>query len=231
MQSNHCPRMPNNSIDAQVGQERRKKMTKAEIINAVLYGITACGTLALAGLAIWGERIKSWLVGPKLRLVLQKPKPSVLFQQHGGVKFHYYSLTVQNERPTAVAMNCRVYLKKLWRRVPNGEFGEVDLAYPLLMCWPPSEYTPPSMTVRNDHPVDFGMLEENKFFRPISRWVPVGFDANYLRSGETMRFGFEIVSDDFVSARLQVFEVSWNGFWSDSSDEMTNNLQMREIEQ
>ena len=58
----------------------------------------------------------------------------------------------------------------------------------------------------------------------------VGTDLDVvLRAGETMRYGFEIVSDHFVSPKPQVFEVAWNGQWSNNLDEMAKNLQIREI--
>ena len=67
------------------------------------------------------------------------------------------------------------------------------------------------MTVRRDFPVDFGVIEEGKFFRPSVRAYPNKFDGFLVGANEAVRYGFEIVSDHFVSSQPHVFEgiVEW----------------------
>jgi hypothetical protein len=201
-------------------------MTTGEAVNAIVNGFVALGTLLLAALAIYGDLIRSWLLGPRLHLILENPNGVLI--PCGNASRIYYTLMVVNSRPSAIATNCEVRLKKIWRQMPNGEFGEARLPYPLVMSWPPSEFTPMSMTVRQDHLVDFGYLEEGKFFMPGARVFPNNFDA-VVKAQEAMRYGLEIVSDHFVSPKLQIFEVSWNGQWSKELDQMVKNLQIREV--
>jgi hypothetical protein len=96
------------------------------------------------------------------------------------------------------------------------------------LTWSPSEFTPYLISVRSKEVADFGFLEEGKAFMPCFRWVPFSFDGELL-PGQTMRYGFEVVSDNFHSPRLQVFEVSWNGLWSRDLNQMEKNLQIREV--
>lgn len=199
-------------------------MTRGEIVNAIINGFVALGTLALAAIAIYGDQLRSWLSGPKLSLMLENNKGS-LFQ---NVRRIYYSLKVVNRRPSSIATNCYVQLKSLQRRKPNGEYAAVPLPYPLVMSWPPSEFTPRTMTVRRDQPVDFGFLEEGKHFMPNAREYPNNF-SGVLQPRETMRYSLEVVSDQFVSPELQEFEVSWNGEWSENLEIMAKNLQIREV--
>lgn len=193
-------------------------MTIGEIVNAF-------GTLILAALAIWGDRIRSLWAAPKLTLVLENSRGSLLCPTK-----ICYQLKVLNRREWATATSCRVQLRSLWRRNPNGEFVEVRLPYPLVMSWPPSEWTPWTITVVREEPIDFGVLQKGEFFWPAARVFPnIMRDQLQLSAGQTMRYGLEVVSDQFASPKLQVFEVSWNGQWSENVGEMPQNLQIREV--
>jgi hypothetical protein len=39
----------------------------------------------------------------------------------------------------------------------------------------------------------------------------------------------QIVAEGYTSKRYHVFEVAWNGEWSDNLDEMSRNLTIQEI--
>jgi hypothetical protein len=128
-------------------------------------------------------------------------------------------------------MNCHVQLKRLWKVLPGGTLAELEVPYPLTLSWPPSEFTHMSMTIRRDHLVDFGFLEENgSCFIIGARAYPISFN-DHLRARATMRYGLEVVSDHFVSPHLQIFEVSWDGQWNDDPDEMLKHLQIHKIEE
>jgi hypothetical protein len=58
--------------------------------------------------------------------------------------------------------------------------------------------------------------------------MPNNFDG-FVRAGEVMRYGFEIVSDHFVSPKLKLFEISWNGEWSKDLGQMAKNLRISEV--
>ena len=137
--------------------------------------------------------------------------------------------TFRNARSTVSAINCRVLLKKIWRKVPNGVFQEATLTVPLTFVWSPSEITPPYVTLVKEHIFDFGIVIEGQdYFRPVLLSYTNNFQG-IVKANEVVRFGLEIVSDNFVSPHLQVFEVAWNGQWSDNMDIMAQNLQIQEV--
>jgi hypothetical protein len=122
-----------------------------------------------------------------------------------------------------------VILKKIWRRATNGTFQEGSLTVPLTFVWSPAEITPPYVTLVKEHVLDFGIVIEGQDnFRPVLFSYTNNFQG-YVRANQVVRFGLEIVSDNFVSPRLQVFEVAWNGQWSDKLDVMAENLQVQEV--
>lgn len=203
-------------------------MSKAEILTLVINGLIALGTIAVAVLAIWGDSVRARVAGPKLSLVPHNLRGS-LVPLTNGPRAIFYHLTVLNGRSAVSATNCRVLLKKIWRRVPSGSFQEINLPVPLTYVWAPSEITPPYVNLRHDHVLDFGIVCEGQdFFRPVLLSYTNNFQG-LVRANDVIRFGLEIVSDNFVSPRLQVFQVAWNGQWSDNLDVMAQNLQIAEV--
>jgi hypothetical protein len=149
-----------------------------------------------------------------------------MFQELGRI---YYPLEVVNKRHSALAPNCYVQLRTLQRQV-HGDFVDVSIPYPLRLTWSPSELKDRTKTVKRNDTVDFGVLNKGVGFVPHAEMTPKTFkDYGMLQSGDTMRYGLEIVSDKFVSPELQVFEVWWNGKCSDDINEMADNLKIREV--
>ncbi|HUE72878.1 MAG TPA: hypothetical protein VMP01_18480 [Pirellulaceae bacterium] len=214
-------------------------MTRVELLTIIVNSLVALGTLALAVfallgnlLALFGNRLQDRLFGPNLTLVLKYPKGR-LFKKHGK---RFYCLQVENTKPKTIATNCHVQIRTMSRRMPNGDFVDIPLLYPLILSWPPSEYTPVSISIRRDQPVDFGFVAGGIAFVPLAKMAPDDFlspadgeGEGLLRPGGTMRFELEIVSDQFVSLKWQTFEVSWNGAWSEDDEAMSRNLKIREI--
>jgi hypothetical protein len=136
---------------------------------------------------------------------------------------------IYNSNKTVSAKNCRVLLKKLWRRVPNGTYQEVELTVPLTFVWSPAEITPPYITLVKDHVLDFGVIDERTpIFRPVLLSYTNNFQG-FIQANQAVRYGLEIVSDNYVSKKLQIFEVAWNGEWSDNLDSMEQNIQIQEV--
>lgn len=203
-------------------------MTKAEVVNAIIYGLTAIGTIAVAILAVWGDAIRSWFAGPKLRILPHNLRGAVCPLSDGRMSI-FYHLKVVNDRDWVSTTNCRVLLKKLWCRGPGGQFQELSLTVPLTYVWAPAEISPPQITLRREHLFDFGILvrEENQF-RPVLLSYTNNFQG-FLKANKVIRYGLEIVSDNFVSSKLRVFEVAWNGTWSDNLDTMAQALTITDI--
>jgi hypothetical protein len=204
-------------------------MSTTDIVNVIINGFIAIGTIFVAILAIWGDSIRAKFNGPKLSLVPHNNLRGSVVSLSNGQPSIFYHLKVVNKRSTVNATNCRVLLKRIWRKVPNGEFQEVSLTVPLTFVWAPAESTPPYINLRKEQVLDFGcVIEGQDRFRPVLLSYTNNFQG-FVRVGEIVRFGLEIVSDNFVSPHLQVFQIAWNGQWSDNLDVMAQNLQIQEV--
>jgi hypothetical protein len=204
-------------------------VTTSEIINTVINGFVALGTIAVAILAIWGDSIRARFSGPKLLLVSHNNLRGSVVPITNGPRGIFYHLKVVNTRSTISATNCRVLLKKIWRKGLNGDFIEATLPVPLTFVWAPAELMPPYINLLKENVLDFGVLVENgEYFFPKLLSYTNDFQG-FVRTNQVVRFGLEIVSDNFVSPSPQVFEVAWNGRWSDNLDVMAQNLQIQEV--
>ena len=103
------------------------------------------------------------------------------------------------------------------------------LSVPLTYVWAPAETTPSQIILRSDHLFDFGILvrEENRF-RPVLHSYTNNFQG-IVSSNQAIRYGLEIVSDNFVSSKLQLFEVAWDGTWDNNLDTMAQCLTITDV--
>src|SRR5262245_57181372 len=145
-------------------------MSTAEVVNAIITASVGVGTISVAVLAIFGEDIRARLRGPRLRIDFKNVVPRPFDYPDGTVRLWWLAKVV-NDRPSAIAPNCVVQLRKMWQRDAHGEFIEVPIPYPLPICWSPSEFTPPTRTIRHDETFDLGCLEQMGF-APNPRYFP-----------------------------------------------------------
>jgi hypothetical protein len=204
-----------------------RTMTTSEIINAVINGLIALGTILVAIFAIWGDYYRARWYGPKLSIVPHNLRGEV-GQLKSGRHPIYYHLKVTNARRTVPATHCIVRLKEVRRKSSTGNFENVSSAVPLEFTWAP-EGNDRYITLVNDHVFDFGRVieGENRFSPCLTRSL-FAFKG-FVYANDVVQYGLEIVSDNFVSPHLQIFEVAWNGQWSDDLDAMADHLRIREV--
>jgi hypothetical protein len=204
------------------------------IIKMAIDGLTAVGTLVVAILAIWGKWIRAHLSPAKLKIELVDLRGDLThFTPNnagaGVVRVYMYHLKVVNERPWISPKNCRVLLKGMTKRQPNGEFIPIPFAVPYQFVWAPAEVTPTIVTIAHEQIFDFGRLPEvQPCFAPAFYSYPNNF-SGVVRANEAIRYALQIVSDGYVSQTYQVFEVAWDGQWTSNREEMQTHLAIREI--
>lgn len=206
--------------------------------NIFFIALGSIGSILVAIIAIWGERIKSMFFGPQLSLVPHNFRGNVttateIDTRTGSIirsyRAIYYHLRVENSRRWTVAKNCRVLLREVYKRGPDGEFRRLPLVVPLQYVWSPAEWSPAFKSVSDHEVLDFGSISEiTNRFNPKFYVTSANFEG-YVEANEVVRYGLSIVSDNFVSPNLQVFEVAWNGRFSENLDEMSRNLNIREV--
>ncbi len=198
--------------------------------------VTALATLAVAIMAIWGERIRSILAPPKLVLRPHtfRGSPTTLvipgvIDPSGGTRVMYYHLKVVNLRPWLAAQHCRVLLTGISRRRPDGSFLPVHLPVPVQFVWPNEGEEPQRITVTKESVLDFGCVAENlERFEPLLYTYPNNFKG-FVAKGEAVRYQLEVDAANFVSPCPQVFEVAWDGEWHAEPEQMEQHLSVREV--
>lgn len=196
--------------------------------NLFIQLLTAIGTIAVVIIAIWGDWIKMKLTPPSLKIIVLNTRGE-LTNFSNGVRVIYYHLKVVNSRPWSIAKNCKVLLKAISKELPSGEFQNQPLNTNPSFIWTPAEITPQAINLAREQAFDFGFLQENgQDFRPVLNITPNNFQG-FVRANQKIRFSLQVYADNYISEKYQVFEVAWNGNWSDNMDTMAQNLTIREI--
>ena len=195
--------------------------------NLVINAFIAVGTIGVMIIAIWGNWVKYRLVPPLLTIEPSNLRGTVTHFTNGG-RVIYYHLLVRNSRSWSVANNCRVVLRAVSKMLPNGDFQNVPLPVQPTFIWAPAQVTPLLIDLSHEQTLDFGSVTEGgNQFVPVLNFFPNNF-RGFVEQGSVVRYSLEIVADGLRS-RPKVFEVAWNGQWSDNLDDMSQNLTIREI--
>jgi hypothetical protein len=202
-------------------------MPEQTFTKLILDGLVAFGTIAVAILAIWGDWFRAKFAPSKLVMLLHnKNGEPTMF---GQTRAMYYHLKVVNRRLWLPGKDCRVLLKGLSRRGPDGMFNPISLPVPLQYIWAPAEFTAPVVTVVKEQIVDFGVVREggNRFV-PTLYTTPTSF-SGHVGPNEAVRYHLEIEAVNFSSQR-QIFEVAWDGVWSHEPSTMAQHLVIKEVD-
>lgn len=210
-----------------------RDMQLLELIGSIL---TAIGTVVVAVLAIWGDWFRARFAPAKLviephnlqgDLTTFSNPPGITLP--GSRRVYFYHLKVVNHRRWVNPRNCRVLLKAISKRGPDGEYHPLAMSVPLQFVWSPSEVTPPVITIEDEHVFDFGSISEVG-----TKFVPSLYSTSnnflgFVEKNESIRYSLQIVSDGFISDGYQVFEVSWDGNWDGDKEKMQQHLRIKEI--
>jgi len=188
--------------------------------------LTAVGTIAVAVMAIWGDKFRDLFAGP--RLVLEpKNFKGELTHFSNGPSVIYYHLSVKNKRPWSSAKNVRILLVGILKKKADGNFYRANVFVPQQLTWAPAESHPMFPMISKEDTADFGFLVEKKF-RICTYGTPNNFEG-HISANSTMRVELEIVADNFISRKYDVFEISWDGVWTDNLGEMEKHLVIKQI--
>lgn len=199
--------------------------------NLVIQSFIAIGTIAVAILAIWGNLFKSHFTPPKLKIVVQNLRGELtqLIGPNFQSRVVYYHLKVVNGRTWSTAKNCKVLLTEVHLKLPNGQFQKNSLNSFPSFRWTPAELTGLTLDISHEQIFDFGrVLEGGNRFEPTLSIYPNNFNG-FVTTNTVIRYTLKIVAEGYESQNPQIFEVAWNGNWSDNMDIMTQNLTIQEI--
>ncbi len=202
-----------------------------KIFEVIFSALTALGTLAVAIAAIWGDWFRSRWAAPRVEILPHNLRGTVTnFSQEPQRRVIYYHLRAANSRRWAAAKNCRIILREVHRRGPDRKFHPILVSVPPQYVWAPAELTPIVVDLSGEQQIDFGRVAEgNSRFEPVLYGYPNDF-LGYVGPDESVRYRLQAVAGGAPVGPPCVYEVAWNGQWSDNLDTMGLNLTITKVE-
>lgn len=194
--------------------------------------VIAAATLAAVIVALFGEKIKSWMFHPKLRLSLRSSHGELTVatlswtDQSGDtysrqVPARYYHLIVSNEVKWPTATRVRVYIREYQVRGPDGNL-QTKWTGELPIIWMHQEIHPTEQSVGKPVFADLLSIIKEKGIGLHPQLVPNNFPQR-LESAGSFAVVVQAQGVESSSPAYRV-EVSWNGEWVDGDAEMAKNL-------
>jgi hypothetical protein len=190
--------------------------------------VEAAATVLIFVAAIWGDRIKDRLFGPRLALSLLDPAGD-LTERMNGITTRYYHIRVTN-RPQSVARSAQVLVSRVSRRDASGGFQMERVVYALPLIWTPAELAQFERKVVSVSTCDFGFIDQNApAFRLATAILPNNFRGTVAK-GEAARFEMKAEGENVFHSTNLVLEVSWDGEWHSDGGEMRKHLVIKEVD-
>ncbi len=184
---------------------------------------TAFGTILLSVVAVWQGKIGSWLFGPRLCIILPEHQ-GTLVPRGSGVLTWYYHLVVTNSRPRSPAKGCRVTLRRIQRRGPDGRFTDIGVPTALQFVWSHPDVTPSAPTIAIGKTLDLCFVDQGaNVLVPALYSYPNNFEG-CVKQDQCFRYYLDIEADNFTSREPQLVEIAWNGEWTEDTDGMSHNV-------
>lgn len=172
--------------------------------------------------------MRDWFLGPRLSLKLVSESGDLTLRS-AVVKVYYYHLRVSNKKRRIPAQGTKVVVQRIAKRTPSGSFVQEPLVFPLQLQWTPAEPGEAERTVVHESTCDFGYIGQNdEYFCPAMRLLPNNF-RGVVRKDECARFEVVATGQNIFSLQSVIFEVSWDGQWTENQEEMKRHLVIREV--
>ncbi len=181
----------------------------------------------VATLAIWGEKARGWLAGPKLALSL-RPGPGDLHFSKEGKRILYHHILVEDQRPWSPIKHFRLLVEKIERRGPADTYFAESLIRPLVLKFPYNLKETDIPEIGPPTACDLGSLDETNARFQLTTYHTPGTVNAAVRAGELMRVHIFATGHNFRSKQPLVLEISWDGEWSDLA-EMGRHLVIKEL--
>jgi len=191
----------------------------------------AVGTVAVAILAIWGDRVRHLFgLGPRLHVSLDDPEgESIAIAEGAGrsTPARYYHIRVKNSHRWSQATNVRVVIVGLSRPAADGTLAPQPLSGPLQLMWRFSAFHPNYSTVGPDDIADLGFMKKGKAFILTPFVTPANFRGSLARN-ERLQVVVQATADNAESKPITI-DVNWDGMWADDATDMAKHLVVRQV--
>jgi len=197
--------------------------------NSMFYLITqafiAIGTVAVAILAIWGEKFRP---GPKLEFKLHDARGNLTNRQNGQQTI-YYHVRIENKRRWAPARRVRILCTSISKRAPDGSFVKEPLIIPVQLTWVNPSFHELLPNIYTNDISDLGSLDENSNHFKLSLYIYPNNFRGSISANEAMRVSLIASADNFTSKSSYNLEIVWDGKWTSNLEEMQKHLVIKEV--
>jgi hypothetical protein len=200
-----------------------------ECLQLIASFLTAIGTIAVAVLAIWGEKVREVLASPKVSFFLRDQAAS--FTHTGDQKKRaYWHIDVVNHRKWSPVKNIRLLVTGIEKKGADGAFYHQPLPVPVQLTWSHPQFHELSPTVIARDVCDLGYLEQGADrFVPSLYIMPNNF-RGFVIKGEAMRLAITAYADNYASTLPLVLEIAWDGEWGEDVGEMRRHLVVNQVQ-
>ena len=196
--------------------------------NPVLGYLGALGPILVALVAVYGDRIRARLFGPRLAFDLEDASGHLAHRADGS-KTIYYHIKVNNGKRRDPARNVRVVCIGIAKKAADLSFVAERVVYPVPLTWTPADCTSAWQTVAGSSTCDLGYLEEaGGQFKLAHCFWPDGFPG-YICANGAMRVTLAAEGDNVYSSAECEIEIAWDGVWEESANERTKHLVVKRI--
>jgi hypothetical protein len=195
----------------------------------------AFGTISVAFLAIFGDKIRAYYFKPKLKITLRnsigEPTQIRVLKQSGIIQGHaiYYHLKVSNKAKWPKSSNTQVFLHKVEQPGPSGLETIWEGEAP--MEWMHQDLYPKARNIgAKDIMCDLISIvsaENEKYIELHPLIYPNSLVKKYLFA-TTFVLSFKAFGDEVESPICRI-KVTWDGLWNDSRTEMRRHLVIEDI--
>jgi len=197
--------------------------------NSMFYLITqtfiAFGTVAVAILAIWGEKFRP---RPKLEFKIHDARGDLTKRQNGQQTI-YYHVGIENKRRWALARRVRILCTSISKRAPDGSFVKEPLVIPLQLNWINPSFHELLPNIYSNDISDLGSLDENSNHFKLSLYFYPNNFRGFISANEAIRVSLIATADNFTSKSPYNLEIAWDGKWSPNLEEMQKHLVIKEV--
>ncbi len=204
-------------------------MEKLELINTIAQVFSAIGTVVVAILAIWGDKIRSVIAAPNIVFGLRNSKGNLTLRANNK-RTIYYHLELINKREWSPASHVRVLVIGIEKKRPDGTFFPETLVAPLQLTWAFPEFHELLPTITKNDVCDLGFLDEGSQRFELSLYIKPNNFKGYVEPGQSMRVKIIVSGHNYESKTPKILEISWDGNWSSDLDEIQKHLVIKEVD-
>jgi hypothetical protein len=203
-------------------------------LSVIFDGLVALGTIGLALVTVFQDRIRARLGRPQVQIVPHRDhqcyKCPLLDSQGRVIPTFWFGLAVNNVRPSRPALASQVLLETMYRwNATDKRWEENSPPIPYPFVWAPGHLRNASVTIRRNAVFDFGRISMPVMaFAPELQYSAIGYDPS-LQPEVTGLYVLRVEAEHLAQGPRQVWQVTWNGAWDEDPKDMTKHVQIREI--